>query len=251
MRRRGFTLIELLVVIAIISLLLSILLPALSGAREQGKSTKCLANLHNAGVALHAYFNISNDVFPPAEDHDEGGPHISWLDVLEPYSDSRLQFICPSDRASNFDDPDDHIRRHTSYGTNLFMSPEEEEHDRHDHEGPPGGYTSQTRLAARAASLVYAAELAEQDANGLPVHLDHFHSHEWRHNPGEGTGESDPRHSLSVWRHRERSNYLYADGHAERNAFGQTFLVSPDGEQLIIDRYDPGFPHSPVGWYGQ
>lgn len=54
-RRAGFTLIELLVVVAIIALLLSILLPSLSGAREQGKRAKCLANLSSIGKAIQQY----------------------------------------------------------------------------------------------------------------------------------------------------------------------------------------------------
>jgi type II secretory pathway pseudopilin PulG len=44
-----------LVVIAIIALLLAILMPALSRAKEQGKKTRCLANLKQIGLAMHAY----------------------------------------------------------------------------------------------------------------------------------------------------------------------------------------------------
>ena len=54
-RRQAFTLIELLVVVAIIALLISILLPALQGAREQGKRGLCLANLKNIGTGMQSY----------------------------------------------------------------------------------------------------------------------------------------------------------------------------------------------------
>lgn len=55
MRRRAFTLIELLVVVAIIAVLISILLPGLQGAREQGKRATCLANLKGIGTGIQAY----------------------------------------------------------------------------------------------------------------------------------------------------------------------------------------------------
>jgi len=250
MRRRAFTLIELLVVIAIISALLAVLLPSLSNARRSARSTKCLANLKNMGTALQAYFYVSEDLFPLSQAHGGGQPGWAWLDSLEPYTESKLQYRCPDDESPRFDAPNPAQRRVTSYGINIYTAPLQSGWFPGNPAGlPPHGYRSQTRMGAKAASIVFAAEISERSYNGNPVLPDHFHPDEWRTNPGQGSGGEDPIFSLEMYRHLRKSNYVYADGHAETQRFERTFLVSEDGQRLEVNQYDPGFPHSSVGWY--
>lgn len=71
----GFTLIELLVVISIIALLVSILLPALSSAREAARDLQCKNNQRQIGIAVHMYANDFDGVFPVERDqHDHYKP---------------------------------------------------------------------------------------------------------------------------------------------------------------------------------
>ncbi|HEY7115460.1 MAG TPA: type II secretion system protein [Tepidisphaeraceae bacterium] len=67
--RRGFTLVELLVVIGIIALLISILMPALSKARDQANRTKCLSNMRQFMTAMIMYTN----------ENKQWLPHCNWL----------------------------------------------------------------------------------------------------------------------------------------------------------------------------
>ena len=58
---RGFTLIELLVMIAILA---SMLLPALSVAKEKGVRIKCMSNLKQIGLAFQIYTGENNQYLP-------------------------------------------------------------------------------------------------------------------------------------------------------------------------------------------
>jgi len=60
----GFSLIELLVVIAIIALLLAILSPALTEARDRARRIACAANLRQLGAAIHLYAHDFDDSIP-------------------------------------------------------------------------------------------------------------------------------------------------------------------------------------------
>ena len=62
--RRGVSLIELLVVIAIIAALTALLLPAIQGARESARKSRCQGNLKQIGTAL-AHYESGAERYPP------------------------------------------------------------------------------------------------------------------------------------------------------------------------------------------
>src|SRR3981081_4003057 len=68
-RRGGFSLVELLVVIGVISLLISMLMPALAKSREQARRLQCLAALSSIAKAAQMHINEHKNYLPLAGGH--------------------------------------------------------------------------------------------------------------------------------------------------------------------------------------
>jgi prepilin-type N-terminal cleavage/methylation domain-containing protein/prepilin-type processing-associated H-X9-DG protein len=92
--RTAFTLVELLVVIAIIALLVSILLPALSKAKEQARSALCMSNLKQQGLVLNMYAHDHDDTMVPNNAQFVFGFPMPWNNIVAPYvGDKEVMYI--------------------------------------------------------------------------------------------------------------------------------------------------------------
>jgi prepilin-type N-terminal cleavage/methylation domain-containing protein len=118
----GFTLIELLVVIATIAVLASLLLPALSHAKEKARVTICRNNLHQLGLGFSMYLNDNNDTFPTASLGQTAVPE-DWI-----YWQSATLVMNPIDSfAGRFSLPQSPIARYIGeVNTNLLRCPSHE-----------------------------------------------------------------------------------------------------------------------------
>lgn len=95
-RKPAFTLIELLVVVAIIALLISILLPALNNAREQGKTVKCASTTRELGKAT-VYYTMEYASWHLPHSMPLGNP--PGTNTGNPYGAQYLWFFNPAFRA--------------------------------------------------------------------------------------------------------------------------------------------------------
>jgi prepilin-type N-terminal cleavage/methylation domain-containing protein/prepilin-type processing-associated H-X9-DG protein len=139
--QRAFTLVELLVVIAVISILVAILLPALSTSKDKGRSTACRNNLFNLELAWTIYADDHGDAMCPNMSRAVPPPPAYWVSlpgswvlgnaqvdsspaniengVLFPYVRSTGVYKCQADLSLTTGTLQ--VPRYRSYMLNLFL----------------------------------------------------------------------------------------------------------------------------------
>jgi prepilin-type N-terminal cleavage/methylation domain-containing protein/prepilin-type processing-associated H-X9-DG protein len=220
--RRGFTLVELLVVIGIIALLIGLLLPSLAAARRSARSTACLSQLRQIGLASLQYAQEHKGLFPRSSHSALAADVMPWGYALktylsaEPYTGPGPEwdrlfhglYRCPADERPGV----------WSYGKSVWF----------ELTGPEigelaGAATGPTYFklnnVPRTSATVLFAEL------GTASMGDHVMAHYWYLG---GAPEVD------ATRHGRTSNYLFVDGHAEARVFASTFDLDKQ-----VDQWDP------------
>jgi prepilin-type N-terminal cleavage/methylation domain-containing protein/prepilin-type processing-associated H-X9-DG protein len=208
---KGFTLIELLVVIAIIALLMSILLPALSKVKDQAKSSVCMSNMRQIGIAANLYCEDWEQRIP----RGTGGEISPWYQVFMPYL---------SQRPMNNDYRNVKIYRCPSYPdrqqTVCFVVNGWDFRGPDDMNGYEQGDATKLTQCVRRSETIYLGDneygrwrdiIRRSDDEGVR-RCDVWHP---GHMPNSDTDDLSHGRRVARKRHKDGSNYLFLDWHVE------------------------------------
>lgn len=200
-------------VISVIALLVGVLLPVLGSAREAGRTSVCLSNMRQMGIAAAAYAYDDKDTILPSVGFAHGGEVIpggeqgSWFFQLQQYSqgDTTLMVRCPSDDSPFWEQPLGAVFRRVSYATNFLITGLSPVYSGTD------GWNRLDRFP-RPSNLIWALELVEAQKTGDFAVADHVHPLTW--STPIGNLDNKMSEQVELDQHTERSNYAFADGHA-------------------------------------
>jgi len=226
-RRAAFTLIELLVVISIIALLVGILLPVLSGARERGHQLVSANNMRQIGWAMSLYQDEFDGWFPQTS-HGNPDKSTAWLFTLAPYVTDARQVPDP-DNPSVLIDEIGRVRicpadpkgeaRYASGGTSYVLNEWVFVPAFTGNPFNPSIDWDQTFMRSQALTQTSTTHTMFVGADGLGLSAtnDHTHSRSWNTwadvradiEPDRYGRQDKPDDSVGS------SNYLFADTHVE------------------------------------
>ena len=194
----GFTLIELLVVVTIISLLVGLLLPSLSKARDRARDTSCMANMHTFGQVVPEYAYDHRGHVPGTRRNGQGDM-VGRLSIYIPDKAGEGTWKCPSH--VDFEDT-----WTSSYGYNwqwlLVPGPD------YPHSGTNGFTNVGMPLAGirtPSSKLMFVDHTLQEGMPGLWTYVQR---------PGDSTPYSWVAMGRPDFRHDENTNVLWVDGHA-------------------------------------
>jgi len=204
-RACGFSLVELIVILGILSLVVTIIIPTVSGVKASGQRTDCAAALHNVGLGVWTYSLDNHNSLPwnveyTGDDGKDDTCHMpfdtvqmasgddAWMNLglLQEYVDNDSSFYCPSQDQTRspsvaYNSPSNKWKKK---GANKKEHPNSGNTDEHDCDSTPAGDLNASFAARPLNASVTLSSWKTQNYSNRVIYSDFLSVDGW-----EGTSK--------------------------------------------------------------